>query len=321
MGERAGGLTERSARELGLVAGTPVGVAIIDAHAGGLGTLGASLNAGTSDHSLAALESRLSLIGGTSSCHMAVSREARFVPGVWGPYWSAMVPGMWLAEGGQSATGALIDHVVSSHARSAEIERDAKASGKSVYAFLNDRLDVLAQGARFPAALARDLHVLPDHHGNRSPRADASLRGMVSGLKLSDSVDALALLYLATVQAVAHGTRHIVDTLRAHGYAIDTVLACGGGTKNEVFLREHADATGCRVVLPAEPEAVLLGAAILGAVASGDRASVVEAMTAMTRAGRVIEPGGGDVARFHEAKHRVFLRMHDDQLAYRELMS
>jgi FGGY-family pentulose kinase len=320
MGERAGGLTEKSARELGLAPGTPVAVAIIDAHAGGLGTIGAAIDGSPPDTD--ALASRLSLIGGTSSCHMAVAREARFVPGVWGPYYSAMVPGLWLAEGGQSATGALLDHVVFSHVRGVELAERATAAGTSVYALLNERLDALAaeQRAPFPAALARDLHVLPDHHGNRSPRADPTLRGMVSGLKLSDSVDALALLYLATVQAIAHGTRHIIDVLRAHGYPIATVLACGGGTKNDVFLREHADATGCRVVLPAEPEAVLLGAAILGAVASGDRPSVAEAMGAMTRAGRVIAPAGGEVARFHDAKQRVFQRMYCDQLAYREAM-
>ncbi|HEY6459766.1 MAG TPA: FGGY family pentulose kinase, partial [Polyangiaceae bacterium] len=98
MGERAGGLTVRSANELGLAVGTPVAVAIIDAHAGGLGTIGASLDGGPVTPE--ALEGRLALIGGTSSCHMAVAREARFVPGVWGPYFSAMVPGMWLAEGG-----------------------------------------------------------------------------------------------------------------------------------------------------------------------------------------------------------------------------
>jgi FGGY-family pentulose kinase len=318
MGERAGGLSAQSALELGLVAGTPVAVAIIDAHAGGIGTLGASLDG--VPVTLETLESRLVLIGGTSSCHMAVAREPRFVPGVWGPYFSAMIPGMWLAEGGQSATGALIDHVIFSHARGAALEAEARARGTTVYALLNERLDVLARHTQFPAALARDVHVLPDHHGNRSPRADPTLRGMVSGLKLTDSLDSLALLYLATVQAIAHGTRQIVDVLRAHGYPLDTVLACGGGTRNEVFLREHADATGCRVVLPAEPEAVLLGAAILGAVASGDRPGLVEAMAAMSRAGRTIEPAGGDVARFHEAKHAVFLRMHDDQLAYRETM-
>ncbi len=324
MGERAGVLREASARELGLAAGTPVAVSIIDAHAGGIGTIGAPLDAQAPDGrtSPAALESRLSLIGGTSSCHMAVAREPRFVPGVWGPYYSAMVPGLWLAEGGQSATGALIDHVIFSHARGAELAEQARAAATTVYSLLNDRLEELARGAPFPAALARDLHVLPDHHGNRSPRADPTLRGMISGLKLGDTTEALALLYLATVQAIAHGTRHIVEVLRAHGYPITTILACGGGTKNEVFLREHADATGCPIVLPAEPEAVLLGSAILGAVASGDQPSVTAGMAAMTRPGRVVEPtgpAGGAVARFHDAKYAVFQRMHDDQLAYREV--
>ena len=41
--------------------------------------------------------------------------------------------------------------------------------------------------------------MLPYFHGNRSPRADPYLKGMISGLKLSDSVDSLALLYLATI--------------------------------------------------------------------------------------------------------------------------
>ena len=188
------------------------------------------------------------------------------------------------------------------------------------HALLNERLDELSRGAAFPAELSRGLHVLPDHHGNRSPRADPSLRGMVSGLKLDDGLDALARLYLATVQAIAHGTRHIVEALRAGGYPLDTVVACGGDAKNPLFLREHADALGCRVVVPKEPEAVLLGAAILGAVASGARASIVEAMARMTGSGAVIEPAGGAVAAYHDRKHAVFLRMHDDQMAYRALM-
>ena len=318
MDERAGGLTEAAATELGLATGTPVGVSIIDAHAGGLALLGARLDGRAPDAET--LERRVALIGGTSSCQMAVSREPKFVPGIWGPYYSAMIPGLWLTEGGQSATGALIDHVIESHARGPELAAEARRRATSVYALLNQRLEVLGQGAPFPAARARALHVLPDHHGNRSPRADPSLRGMISGLELGDGVDSLALLYLATIQAIAHGTRHILDTMNANGYRIDTMMACGGDTKNPIFLREHADATGCRIVLSKEPEAVLLGSAMLGAVASGDHSSVLDAMAAMNTAGRVVEPAGGAVASFHQQKHAVFQRMHADQLAYRELM-
>src|SRR5262249_59800867 len=119
------------------------GVGIMDASAGGIGVLGAG---GESD-----LEPRVALIGGTSTCHMAVSREPRWVPGVWGPYFSAMVPDMWLTEGGQSATGALIDHVVMSHARGPELAARAKERGTNVYALLNARLETLAKSARFPA--------------------------------------------------------------------------------------------------------------------------------------------------------------------------
>src|SRR5882757_2878629 len=139
---------------------------------------------------------------------------------------------------------------------------------------------------------------------------------MISGLKLSDTIDSLALLYLATVQAIAHGTRHIIDTMNSHGHAIRTVMACGGDTKNPIFVREHAEATGCPIVIPKEPEAVLLGAAMLGAVAAGRFPSLLSAMSAMNETDTRVEPTGGAVARYHDAKHRVFLRMHEDQVAY-----
>jgi len=318
MGEPIGaGLTEAAAADLGLLPGTPVGVSIIDAHAGGVGMLGALLD----DEASVDFSTRLALIGGTSSCHMAVSPDAIPLSGVWGPYYSAMVPGYWLNEGGQSATGALIDHVIFSHAASAELKALADSSGKTVYAILNDRLDLLSEDVAFPGALTHDLHVLPYFHGNRSPRADATLRGMVSGLSLSADLDALALLYLATTQAVAHGTRHIIDTMNEGGYHINTILACGGGTKNPVFLREHADITGCRIVLPKEPEAVLLGSAILGGVASGDFQSIPDAMAAMSGVGGEIMPGQGEVTIYHDRKHQVFHQMHDDHLKYRELLA
>lgn len=39
---------------------------------------------------------------------LQISQEPVFVPGVWGPYFSAMVPGLWVNEGGQSVTGKLV---------------------------------------------------------------------------------------------------------------------------------------------------------------------------------------------------------------------
>jgi FGGY-family pentulose kinase len=316
MGELVAGLTQEAARELGLAAGTPVAVSIIDAHAGGLGLLGVPARA----KEAVDFNTRLALIGGTSSCHMAVSREPRFIDGIWGPYFSAMVPGWWLTEGGQSATGGLIDHVIHSHARGAQLRADATSRNTTVYTLLNRELDRLAEHTPFPAALTRDLHVYPDFHGNRSPRADASLRGMASGLRLSDTVESLALLYLATIQAIAHGTRHIVDAMNARGYAVDTIVACGGDLKNPVFAREHADITGCRLVLPREPEAVLLGSAMLGAVAAGAFPALEDAMQAMNAPAQVIEPATGAAGEFHTRKHRVFHRMYEDQLAYRALI-
>jgi ribulose kinase len=40
----------------------------------------------------------------------------------------------------------------------------------------------------------------------------------------------------------------------------------GGLTKNSLFVSETADVTQCTVILPKEPEAVLLGSAVLGNV-------------------------------------------------------
>ena len=71
-----------------------------------------------------------------------------------------------------------------------------------------------AAGQRHLAALTAGFHVWPDFHGNRCPLANPNLRGMMSGLTLGmASREDLALKYLATLQALAYGTRMIVDQL------------------------------------------------------------------------------------------------------------
>lgn len=50
---------------------------------------------------------------------------------------------------------------------------------QSVYAYLNSHLDLIKK-TQPVGFLTVDLHVWPDFHGNRSPLADLTLKGMVS---------------------------------------------------------------------------------------------------------------------------------------------
>lgn len=70
-----------------------------------------------------------------------------------------------------------------------------------------------------------------------------------------------------------------------------------------------------------EPEMVLLGAAMLGACAAGEYASLASASVAMAGGPAIVmQPVAGGAA-YHERKYRVFLRMLDDQRAYRAIMN
>ncbi|XP_048319688.1 uncharacterized protein LOC107411780 isoform X2 [Ziziphus jujuba] len=320
------GLTSAAAQELGLLPGIPVGTSLIDAHAGGVGAM-ESVPVSDSEAQVndkEALCRRMVLVCGTSTCHMAVSQSKLFIPGVWGPFWSAMVPEYWLTEGGQSATGALLDHIIENHIASPHLANRAASQNISIFELLNKILETMMLDLKLPflASLTEETHVLPDFHGNRSPIADPKAKGMVSGLILDTSEKHLALLYLATVQGIAYGTRHIVDHCNAHGHKIDTILACGGLAKNPVFIQEHADITGCPIILPRESEPVLLGAAILGAVAARKYSSVHVAMKALNAAGQVIHPSKDPkVKKYHDAKYRIFRDLYKQQLSYRSLMA
>ena len=134
--------------------------------------------------------------------------------------------------------------------------------------------------------------MLPDFHGNRSPLADPHATGVISGLTLDFSPDALARVYYRTAVAIALGTRHILDALDAKGWRIDTLHVAGGHTKNPLLMELYADTTGCQVVEPAE-DAVLLGAAMTAAVAAGLQPSLADAAAAMSRSAgtRAADPG------------------------------
>lgn len=305
IGERVGFLGEHAARQCGLHTGVAVSSGLIDAHAGGLAMLGAHP------------DGALAIISGTSNCHMITNRDEIFVEGVWGPYWNAMLPQLWLGEGGQSAAGALVDWTISQHGYYPELIQQAKAAGVSPYQLLNQWVLELERAEKYPT---RALHVLADHHGNRSPRADHTARGAVFGLTLERDKTALARLYHATLQSIAYGTRHIIDAMTAAGHVIDDIYLCGGATRNALWLREYANATGRTVRLIQDDDPVTLGAAISGAVAAGLFKDFASACNTLVRKGPAISPEL-EHSPFHAAKYAVYLEMYNQQKTAQENMS
>jgi len=259
---------------------------------------------------------RLAVILGTSSCTMALSDEPRFIPGVWGPYFSAITPQQWLTEGGQSAFGAAIDHLMRSHPAFGRLSQEAGEQ-----AFERMEADILARAGSLSAAvrLAGGIHVLPDFLGNRSPRGEANARGAVLGLDLDESHDSLLALYVATLNGLAQGLLQIVRALEGGGYAFDTLVASGGAARSHLVLQTIADVTGIKVAIPETSEPVLLGAGMLGAIAAG-RYRIDGAMTAMSRLSEELTPTGGEIAALHERRRQAFVLLQDCEHHSRVLM-
>lgn len=305
------GLSLAVAQELGLKPGTPVATSLIDAYAGALALFAC--------HADVPLEQRLALICGTSTCHMLSVSQPTFIDGVWGPYADVLLPGMWLLEGGQSATGKLLDHIVETHPSYPSL-KERLPPNTSIPEELSRILRVMSLPTGRPLSnLTKDIHVWPDFHGNRSPLADPNMKGMVCGMTFDVSEENLALLYLATIQALCYGTRHIIDCLGRSDLEIGSLMLCGGLTKIELFAVTMADAVGLPVVLPHKKETVLLGSAMLAASASTHFASLNEAMANMGGHGRTIHPNQQD-KKFHDRKYQVFMKMLQDQKEYKSIM-
>jgi D-ribulokinase len=310
------GLNAAAARDLGLEEGTPVGASLIDAHAGGVGMIGGRSRSG------AAVDvcKRLAYIMGTSACIMATTREPCFVRGVWGPYYSGMVPGLWLNEGGQSAAGAAIDRLLQSHPAYAEAVTAARSAGFEVPDFLERRIMARAGSASEAALTAHDVHVLPEFLGNRSPFADPDSRAVVAGLDLDADLTSLERLFVAGLCGLAYGLADVIDAFTTNSVNSDLIVIGGGAGRSALVRQIMADTTGLAVAVPDTPEPVLLGAAMLGAVAAKAHRSISDAMAAMSAVGSLSEPTSPRIAEFHRSKRRVHRLMRELDQASRRAM-
>lgn len=301
---------------------------MIDAYAGWIGTVGAKvdLGKGSSNHISQAF-TRLAAVAGTSTCHIVMSEKAVFVPGVWGPYRDAIMPDYWMAEGGQSATGELLKHVLETHPAYAEAKTKADADKKNIFDYLNSHLRGLQKEKSAPTVsyLGRHFFFYGDYFGNRSPIADPRMSGAIVGLTSDKSIDALALAYYGAMEFIALQTRQIVETMNSAGHLISSIFMSGSLCQNDILMHLTATACGVPVVIPRYVHAaVVVGAAMLGAkAASADENGKTEPlwkiMDRMSKPGTAVHPGtDAREKKLLEAKYKVFLELCHSQQRFRK---
>ena len=115
--------------------------------------------------------------------------------------------------------------------------------------------------------------------GSGPPHTDPLIRGAFIGLSASHGRADL-------LKAVLEGTVYEVEFIRQTGeritgQPIPALVAAGGGTRNRPWLQIKADVSGCHIEASAEPEATLLGAALVAGIGSGLYASEAEAFNGL----------------------------------------
>lgn len=292
------GLTDVAAAELGLTAGIPVAAGLIDAHAGGVGSVGANGGGGA--------EANLAYVFGTSSCTMTSTQEPVFVPGVWGPYYSAMVPGLWLNEGGQSAAGAAIDALLTLHPYSGTATEMAAQASMALPEWLATEAESRLNDGTNVVSLAKGVQVVPEFLGNRAPFADPHTRAVIAGLGMDQDLESLIALYIAGLCGIGYGLRQIIEAQSRAGASIRRIVISGGAGRSPMIRQLLADATGVEVAAPRTEEPVLLGAAILGAVAGEAFPSIPAAMLQMTQFSDHYIPQSGSTSEIHSTRFDIF---------------
>jgi len=265
LGQGDARLSADAAGELGLRAGIPVAQGGIDAYLGMLG-LGA-----TQDGDVA-------VIVGSSTCHLAQSRDGVFGSGAAGCYPDATVPGLYTLEAGQTATGSILDW----YRRHFAGDQQHEADKRDVHVF-----HVLDEQAAAVPPGAEGLVVRDDWQGNRSPYKNPQARGAISGLSLGHGP---GHVFRAIYEATACGTRHILEDASAHGLKVERIFLGGGGARSAVWLQIHADILKKPVHLARESEACALGSAMAAALAAGVYGDFDQAARAMVAIETTVEP-------------------------------
>jgi len=242
IGESVGQVSATMAEQLGLSPETQVSPFIIDAHASLLG-IGAEK------------DKEMTMVMGTSTCHLMLNKAQHKVPGISGSVKGAIIPDLYAYEAGQSAVGDLFEYV----AKQAPYDyvQAAKSRGISIFDLLNEKAGKLYPGES-------GLIALDWHNGNRSVLSDSNLKGSLFGMTLQTKHEEI---YRAYMEATAFGTKMIMQQYQGWQMDVENVFACGGiPKKNGLLMEIYANVLNKQVTIIDSEYAPAIGAAILGAI-------------------------------------------------------
>lgn len=285
-GERAGGITPFAADLTGLVPGTAVAVANVDAHV--------SVPAAT-----VVSPGRLVAVMGTSTCHIALADVDHVVPGVCGVVEDGVVPGLFGYEAGQAAVGDMFGWFAGL------VSGVDKPTGETH--------QLLEQEAAKLAPAESGLVAIDWWNGNRSVLVDADLTGLLMGATLSTR---RGEIYRALLEATVFGTRVIIEAMETAGVRIDEIVACGGlPFQNRLLMQLTADITGRPVRVAESRQTPALGSAMFAAVAAGPGLggyeSILEASSAMARLGDDEYLPTASAGPIYDDLYEIYRSLHD----------
>ena len=248
----AGHLSSKWADELGLRSGIPIPVGAFDAHWDAIGSN--------------CREGDVVNVVGTSTCIIAMAKQAELVPGVCGVVPGSVHPGYTGIEAGLSAVGDIFDGI-------------ARRSGTTVAA-LSEGLDAYRAGQTGLLRLSWD-------NGDRTVLVNPELGGVTLGWNLVHTAqDEL----FAAIEGTAFHTRIILERMAEHGVRIDRVINAGGiPQKSEVLNRVYANVLNKPVLVPAGIP-TSLGSGIFALLAAGVYKTIEEAQAAVCLPLRTVEP-------------------------------
>ena len=275
LGKGEARLDAAAALDLGLNAGTPVAQGGIDAYLGMLG-LGAT-NAGD-----------VAVIVGSSTCHLAQSREGVFGSGAAGCYPDATVEGLYTIEAGQTATGSILDWYRRHFAGREQAE--AERRGVNVYQVLDEQAAAGSprrRGPGRPRRLAGQPLPVQEPPG---PRGD---RGALAGPRSRPPLPR---------PLRGHGLRHPAHPRRRRRARPEGRAGVPRRRRGPVgaLAPDPRRLLKKPVHLTRESESCALGSAMTAAVAAGAYRDFDEAARAMVAIEKTVEPNPANAAVYDD---------------------